>query len=152
MKLIVLSILFLIVSCGKNTKYIEMQSRNEIESPIFEGSYTLPDGGFADIFDDVQNLVTVRASRLITRNSDDSTGIIPIYSTHASAPVNGVIYHRWSLNFIAAQNIKTDVTNTPIIGTFLTELRISKKDERLLLTIIISDVTSVLYKKTIESL
>jgi hypothetical protein len=155
MKLMVLSVLFLVVSCGKtvnNTKYIEMEPRNEIESPIFEGYYALPDGGFADVFDDAQNLVSVRALRLLTVNSDDSTGIIPTGSLSAGVPVNGVIYHRTNLNYTVSQNIKKDVTNAPIIGNFLTEIRISKKDEKLLLTVIISDANSVLYKKTIESI
>jgi hypothetical protein len=155
MKLIILSVLFLIVSCGKtinNTKYIEMEPRNKIESPIFEGYYALPDGGFADVFDDAQNLVSVRALRLLTRNSDDSTGIIPAGSLSAGVPVNGVIYHRMHLNFTVAQNIKKDLTNAPIIGNFLTEIRISKKDEKLLFTVIISDAVSVLYEKTVESI
>jgi hypothetical protein len=153
MKLIILSILFLIVSCGKQvkTKYVEVDRR--IDSSLdFEGYYALPDGGFADVFDDAQNLVSVRALRLLTRNSDDSTGIIPIGSLSAGVPVNGVVYHRMNLNYTVAQNIKKDVTNPPIIGNFLTEIRISKKDEKLLFTVIISDINLVLYKKTIESL
>lgn len=155
MKLIVLSVLFLIVSCGKtinNTKYIEMEPRNEIESSSFEGYYALPDGGFADIFDDAQNLVSVRALRLLTVNSDDSTGIIPTGSLSASVPVNNVIYHRMNLNYTVAQNIKKDITNSPVIGTFLTEIQVTKKDDKVLFTVIISDFNSVLYKKTIESL
>jgi hypothetical protein len=153
MKIVLLSVLFLIVSCGKqvNTRYVEVDRR--IDSSLdFEGYYALPDGGFADVFDDAQNLVSVRALRLLTRNSDDSTGIIPTGSLSAGVPLDGVIYHRMNLNYTATQNIKKDVTNAPIIGNFLTEVRITKKDERLLFTVIISDINSVLYKKTIKSL
>lgn len=153
MKLIILSILFLVVSCGKqvNTKYVEVNHPDE-SSLGFEGFYTLPDGGVADIFEDAQNLVTTRALRLIVRNSDDSTGLIPLNSAFTAAPVNNTVYYRASLSYTSAHNIKRDLTDAPILGNLLTEIQVTKKDGKLLFTVIISDVNSVVYKKTVESI
>ena len=149
MKLIILSILFLVVSCGKQvtTKYVEVDRRIE-----FEGYYALPDGGFADVFEDAQNLVSIRGVRLLVRNSDDSTGIIPLNSIPSIALVNNTVYYRVNLSYTSAQNIKRDLTNFSVVGTFLTEIQVTKKDEKISFTVIISDNNSVLYKKTIESI
>ena len=149
MKLIILSVLFLVVSCGKqvSTKYVEIDRRIELE-----GYYALPDGGFADVFEDAQNLVSIRGLRLLVKNSDDSTGIIPLNSILSIALVNSTVYHRVTLSYTSAQNIKRDLTNSPVIGNFLTEIQVKKKDEKILFTVIVSDSNSVLYKKTIESI
>jgi hypothetical protein len=155
MKLMILSVLFLVVSCGKQvntTKYIEIESNKEVKVPFFEGYYALPDGGFADVFEDAQKLVSSRNLRLMVRNSDDSTGIIPLSSIPAIALVNNTVYYRVNLSYTSAQNIKRDLTNFPVVGTFLTEIQVTKKDEKLFFTVIISDVNSLLYKKTIESI
>jgi hypothetical protein len=159
MKLLTLSFLLLIVSCGKSvdTKYVQVERSDESSpqdelSPQFEGYYALPEGGWADVFEDSQTSVSAKGLRLLVLNSDNSTGIIPLASTPLIVPANKIVYYRVTLNYTAANNIKRDVTNSPVVGSFLTEVKISKKDDKIVFEITISDVASVIYKKTVESI
>lgn len=119
----------------------------------FEGYYTLPDGGWADVYQDAQGTINVRSMRLIVNNADNSPALIPVSSIAQTAPASGIVFSRQNLVYTpASHNLKKDSDNSLLSGALLTELRLSVKDGKLVIKVIVSGPFSVSYLGEVTSL
>jgi hypothetical protein len=142
--------LFLIVGCGKEV--INMNTLPNPEPQSLEGYYALPDGGWADVYEDAQGMYSVRSMRLVVINKDGTSALIPLSSIPANPEVNGVIYYKVNLNYVAlSHNLKKDSNNLLLSGSLLTELRISLKDGKLNVEVCVSEPFSLAYSGNVES-
>lgn len=115
-----------------------------------EGYYVLPNGGYADIYQDAQKLYTIRNLRLIVPNADGSTGLVPLNSTGTLNPVNGAVYYSANLNYTpATHNVKQDSNNSLFSGSMLTELIILKSDGKLTIKTLVNSSSGVLFDHTV---
>lgn len=119
----------------------------------FEGYYTLPDGGWADVYQDAQGTVNVRSMRLIVNNADNSPALVPVSSIAQTAPASGIVFSRQNVTYTpASHNLKKDSDNSLLSGSLLTELRLSIRDEKLVIKVIVSGPFSVSYLGEVTSL
>jgi hypothetical protein len=149
-KIWIAGLLVILAGCGlEKNMDSEPVVQNSAEE-TFEGYYLLPNGGYIDIYDDSQGLYSVRTSRLIFENADLSTGLLPV-STLASLPqVNGMIYSNANATYNATtHNIKQDSNNTALVGSFLTQIQITKENGVLKVRAVISNSSGQLFDHTI---
>jgi hypothetical protein len=119
----------------------------------FEGYYSLPDGGWADVYEDAQGTVNIRSMRLIVKNADNSPALIPVSSVGQTAPANGTVFNRQTITYVpASHNLKKDSDNSLLSGAMLTELRLSMNDGKLVIKVIVSGPFSVAYLGEVTSL
>jgi len=142
--------LFLIVGCGKEV--ISMNTLQNPEPQSLERYYTLPDGGWVDMYEDAQGMYSVRSMRLVVTNKDGTSALIPLSSIPANPTVNGVIYYKLNLNYVAlSHNLKKDSNNLPLSGSLLTELRFFLRDGKLNIEVYVSEPFSLAYFGSVES-
>jgi hypothetical protein len=122
-------------------------------TPIsLEGYYVLPNGGYADVYQDAQGLVTIRALRLVMANADSSFGLIPIASTTAAATFSGRLYTNVSVAYVAlTHNVKQDSNAALLAASYLTELIVSKSGNTLTIRAIVNNSSSVIFDHSVSS-
>jgi len=126
--------LLLLSACGQGPMGLQglQGPQGEAGAPApepvsMEGYYILPNGGYLDMYEDAQGLVTVRSARVIMSNADGSTALVPFASLAAAAPIGNATYYNQNLNYVAAtHNVKKDSDNSVLAGSFLTQIRIIK--------------------------
>lgn len=114
------------------------------------GFYLLQDGGYIELLKDNGDLYDILQGRLVIKNSDGSFGVLPISSFSNIPMMNNKLLYVTSVSFSAPNNIKTDVGNTVLVGSFLTVLVIENVNDKLKLTVQISNSTNVVTNKTVN--
>lgn len=154
--LFILFILMFTFGCG--TEVIEgvpgpqgPEGKSEPKSVSLEGYYELPNGGYIDILEDSQGLLTIRTARLVFVNADGTTGVLPLTTLVATASFEGSLFNNANQTYVAlTHNIKQDSNNTVLVGSFLTELKFYKDGNGSLnVKAIVTNSTTVVFSHTI---
>ena len=154
MKKLILMSCLLLSACGGSTEYIvgpkgDVGPTGTYTAPAsLEGYYELPNGGYADIYEDAQGFITVRSIRLVVVNKDGSTGTLPLGSTGALGLVNNKAYSNTNQTYVAlTHNVKQD-NGAVLAGSLLTELMLTKEGDKLKIHVIVNNSYSVLVDTT----
>jgi hypothetical protein len=115
------------------------------------GFYLLPDGGYVELLKDNGDLYDVLQGRLIVKNADNSFGILPISIMSNIPLMSNKLLLVSNLTFAAPNNVKADVGNTILVGSYLTMLVFEMVNDKLKVTIQISNTNTVLFSKVIEN-
>ncbi len=120
----------------------------EAEPATLEGYFVLPDGGYLDMYEDSAGTVSLRNGRIVVRNTDGTTGLLPLTTFTQLAKLNqeNKVSYIGNQTYVAlTHNIKSN--NSAIAGSYTTQVIISKNDRGLLqLNIIISNNATILAK------
>lgn len=120
--------------------------------PNFQGFYILPDAGYLEIIQDTGSLSDLNQVRVTVRNTDASTGLLPMAAVNNLPIQNGVLYYLSNLTYAASNNIKTDAGNTVLVGSFFTSVTMSRSGGVLSVRTQISNGASVVFDHTVTSL
>lgn len=114
-------------------------------SPSLEGYYTLPGGGYVDIYKDAQGLYTVRAARITVVNHSGSIGVLPMSSTNPTPEVNGVVYNTTNQTYATVtHNVFSLALNGALNGPYLTQTQLSLDGKKRLVVKVIVTSNSML--------
>lgn len=114
-------------------------------TPGLEGYYTLPGGGYVDIYKDAQGLYTVRAARVTVANPNGSVGVLPMSSTNPTPEVNGVVYNTTIQTYATVtHNVFSLALNGALNGPYLTQTQLSLDDKKRLVVKVIVTSNSML--------
>ena len=117
-----------------------------------EGYYVLPNGGYADIYQDAEGMYTVRQLRLVVINADGSSGLIPVANTASLPLTNGMLYSNSSPAYVAAtNNVKQDSNNVQLASAYLTELMISHSGSGIQISVTVNATNGVLFNHQVVS-
>lgn len=169
MKLLIASIVFIVtlIGCAKpesSTVYITTVTPEpspsvsvevkEVEKAkvSFEGYYELENGGWADIYEDAQGLVTARSLKLVMANQDGSLGTMPMTSFSSLGVANEAVYQNSNQTYTSALNVKTDVGNSALNAAYSTELKLTKANNKLQIKVKVLVNSGVIVDHNVSSL
>lgn len=157
MKNVYIILMLSLSSCGVSTP--DTVSTTTVVTPLpatsptsMVGYWVLPNGGWADVYQDAEGLYTIRSMRLIVTNEDGSTGYVPVANTNALAIVNSTLYYNPTLAYVAAtNNVKADVGNALLAANYLTELYFSLDAGVFNIQVVISNSNTMLFNHTVAA-
>lgn len=120
-----------------------------IPSVDFQGFFVLPNNSYVEIIKDSGSLYDLNQVRLDYANADLSYGIVPLSSAVNLPKQNDSVYYTGNLTYAALNNIKTDVGNTVLVGSFFTMLTFTKVNDKLNVRIEISNSATIVFDHTL---
>lgn len=143
-KLLVITTLLMMSSCGDKKYYNEYVSEPDVaapESPKFSGYFVLDGGSDANcIYLDqkAENVIDIESDcqSLVSVNPQNSTlGQFPTISASNLIVLDGAIRFTKNLNFTAGNDLEEDVSGANITGSRRTDVLITFEDSKLKLVI-----------------
>lgn len=115
------------------------------EEDTFEGTYLMANGSVLDVIEDSKGLTNIQNSRVVVENKDKTQCLIPFTGVNNLAKFNKKLVYSFSPTYNNSHNTKKDADNTVLTGSFVTELIFFKRNDKLVLRIIISNTNSVVF-------
>lgn len=150
----ILSLAF--AGCGKDkleTQSLQTVTQTVSASTGFEGYYMLPDAGYAEIVQDNGKLQDIVSLKLMVRNSDGTSGYIPLANVSNLPITNNKLLYSFSAAYTAAaNNVRADAgnaaglaTNTPLAASYTTLLTFYFEGGQLKIRVQISNAVGLMF-------